>query len=144
MTTHRASKPAGPTWFARLRDRVGPLVDPAYPVAHADSGMIARSAPFTLSPQHPWRSTPCLVCWQTPGDRPVILLSIIDPRTRPAAYWRIGAHCYLMCERHDQAVDEALMATAHKREAPGCPCHSVSPAVRASFPYHVQGSETMC
>lgn len=102
-----------------------------------ESEVIAcSSAPFYLAPGHPWHNVPCLICAQPPGETAIYCTAILGASVHSASYHRPGAQAYLIHVAHGQLEPLELWLAAHKRERPGCPCHSRSPLEAASYPYH--------
>ena len=140
MSAHRSDRVRGVLgWLTR--DRVDELTNPRVRLALPTDGLLARGPEIRLATGHPWRAVPCLVCGICPGDRPVKVVILVDPRSMSGGYYRVSSLAYLICSVHDVASDDHLIRAIHVLELPGCPCHSKAAAgTAADTRDHTEGS----
>lgn len=135
MATHR-TEPKPRWWRTFLRDRVAPILTDAVQPFKVHEVVTCSSDDFYLEPVHPWQAIPCLLCAQPAAAYRVYCVTVLGASVRSTGYYRPGAQAYLIHSDHGHLEGIEVWIAAHKRERPGCPCHSRSATVADSLPYH--------
>lgn len=135
MANHRI-EPQPQRWVQWLKGRIR-RARVALAESLKPSEVIAcGSEDFYLDYDHPWQSIPCLICAQPAGAFRVYCVAILGATVTTPAYYRAGSVAYIIHSDHGRLEPLELWILAHKRERPGCPCHSRTATIDRSWPVH--------